>query len=108
MYIMHMKPIVFLGTSLESIRNLPPSVKREAGYELDKVQRGNQPNDWKAMPNIGSGVREIRIRLRGAWRVIYVANRDEAIYVLHAFQKKTQRTSKRDVAAIESALKELR
>jgi phage-related protein len=103
-----MKPIVFLGSSLESIRGFPAAVKREAGYELDKAQRGNAPKDWKAMPNIGPGVREIRIRIDGAWRVVYVANRDEAIYVLHAFQKKTQRTAKRDIAAIESALKEMR
>ena len=53
-------------------------------------------------------MREIRIRIGGAWRVVYVANREEAVYVLHAFQKKTQRTSRRDIAAIESALKELR
>ena len=103
-----MKPIVFLGSTLESIRDFPAAVKREAGYELDKVQRGDAPKVWKVMPNIGPGVREIRIRIGGAWRVVYVANRDEAIYVLHAFQKKTQRTSKRDIAAIESLLKEMR
>jgi len=108
MYISRMKPIVFLGRSLESVRDFPVAVKREAGYELDKVQRGDAPKDWKAMPNIGPGVREIRIRIDGAWRVVYVASRDEAIYVLHAFQKKTQRTAKRDIAAIESALKEMR
>lgn len=108
MYIFRMKPIVFLGSSLESIREFPVAVKREAGYELDKVQRGDAPKDWKAMPNIGPGVREIRIRIAGAWRVVYVASRDEAIYVLHAFQKKTQRTSRRDIAAMESALKEMR
>jgi len=102
-----MKPIVFLGSSLESIQEFPAAVKRVAGYELDKVQRGDAPKDWKAMPSIGPGVREIRIRIGGAWRVVYVANRDEAIYVLHAFQKKTQRTAKRDVAAIGSVLKEI-
>ena len=108
MYISLMKPIVFLGSSLESIRDFPAAAKREAGYELDKVQRGDAPKDWKALPNIGTGVREIRIRIGGAWRVVFVANRDEAIYVLHAFQKKAQRASKRDIAAIESALKEMR
>jgi len=103
-----MKPIVFLGSSLESVRGFPATVKRETGYELDKLQRGNAPKDWKAMPNIGPGVREIRIRIGGAWRVVFVANRDEAIYVLHAFQKKTQRITRRDITAIESALKEMR
>ncbi len=103
-----MKPIVFLGSSLKSIRDFPAAVKRKAGYELDKVQRNVEPEDWKAMPSVGPGVREIRMRMRGAWRVIYVDNRESAVYVLHAFEKKTQRTSKRDMAAIESALKELR
>ena len=103
-----MKPIAFLGSSLESIRNFPEPVKREAGFELDKVQRGDEPKDWKAMSGIGVGVREIRIRVGGEWRVIYLANRNEAIYVLHAFQKKSRQTSRPDVAAILSALKELR
>ena len=103
-----MKPIVFLGSSLAFIRAFPAAVKREAGYELDKVQRGEPPKDWKTMPNLGVGIREIRIRIGGAWRVVYVASREEAIYVLHAFQKKTQRTSRRDIAVIASALKELR
>ena len=66
MYISRMKPIVFLGSSLESIRDFPAAVKRETGYEMDKVQRGDEPKDWKAMPNIGPGVREIRTRIGGA------------------------------------------
>ncbi len=107
MYIPDVKPIVFVGRSLELLRAFPSRVKRGAGYELDRVQRGDDPRDWKAMPNLGSGVREIRIRTDGAWRVIYVANRYEAIYVLHAFQKKSQRTSTKDIAVIKFALKEL-
>jgi phage-related protein len=83
-------------------------VKRATGYELDKVQRGVDPKDWKAMPSIGPGVREIRIRIEGAWRVVYVTNRGDTVYVLHAFQKKTQRTAMHDIAAIMSALKELK
>ncbi len=102
-----MKPIAFAGHSLESLRAFPSRGKREAGYELDKLQRGDDPKDWKAMPSLGSGVREIRFRMHGAWRLIYVANRDEAIYVPHAFQKKSQRTSTRDITVIKSALKEL-
>ncbi|MCZ6887111.1 MAG: type II toxin-antitoxin system RelE/ParE family toxin [Gammaproteobacteria bacterium] len=103
-----MKPIVFLGRSLEAIREFPASAKRESGYELDKVQRGLEPKDWKAMPSIGPGVREIRIHLEGAWRVVYVANRADAVYVLHSFQKKKEKTSMRDIAAIKSSLKELK
>jgi phage-related protein len=107
MYIMTMKPITFLGHSLESIRESPASVRQQLGYELDKVQRGDEPKDWKAMAGIGRGVREIRIRVDGAWRVTYVANHEETIYVLHAFQKKSQRTSMKDIAIIKLALKEL-
>ncbi|MGI9323777.1 MAG: type II toxin-antitoxin system RelE/ParE family toxin [Pseudomonadales bacterium] len=103
-----MKPIVFLGRSLEALREFPPSVKRATGYQLDKVQRGLDPNDWKAMPSIGPGVRELRIRIKGAWRVVYIANRIDAVYVLHAFQKKTQRTAIQDIAVIKSSLKELK
>ena len=102
-----MKSIVFLGRSLKSLREFPPSVKRAIGYELDKVQRGLDPKDWKAMPSIGPGIREIRIRIDGAWRVVYIANRGDVVYVLHAFQRKTQRTAMQDMTTIKSALKEL-
>ena len=102
-----MKSIVFLGHSLASIRGFPAPAKRKAGYELGKVQRGDNPQDWKTMPTIGPGVREICIRMLGAWRIVYVVNREDAIYVLHAFQKKTQQTSKRDVSLIQAALKDL-
>ncbi len=62
-----------------------------------RVQFGLDPTNWKPMKTVGAGVREIRIHYRGKYRVIYVANRNEAIYVLHAFQKKTQRTPKHDI-----------
>jgi phage-related protein len=65
---------------------------------LDKVQRGEQPDDFKPMSAVGKGVEEIRIADEsGAYRVIYVARRADAVYVLHAFQKKTQATSKKDI-----------
>lgn len=55
------------------------------------------PKDFKPMPDVGKGAYEIRVHLDGAWRVIYVAKFAEAIYVLHAFQKKTQQTNKDDI-----------
>ena len=68
------------------------------GYQLEQVQRGEQPDDFKPMPTVGKGVEEIRVTDEsGAYRVIYVARRAEAVYVLHAFQKKTQATSRRDI-----------
>ncbi len=93
-----MKPIVFLGDSLEIIKAFPVPARRRAGYQLDRVQNGLDPNDWKPMPSIGAGVREIRIRdSAAAFRVIYVAHVADAVYVLHAFQKKTQRTAAQDI-----------
>jgi phage-related protein len=78
---------------LDDLRAFPSSARREAGFQLDKVQNGIDPNDWKPMTSIGQGVREIRIRDKdGAFRVIYVAKFEAAVYVLHCFQKKTQAT----------------
>lgn len=93
-----MKPIIFAGDSLDCIRAFPENARQNAGYQLDRVQRGLEPSDWKPMSSIGIGVREIRIREdSGTYRLIYIANWGNAIYVLHAFQKKSQKTSLRDV-----------
>lgn len=95
---MPVKPIEFLGDSLRSLREFPDDAKQDAGYQLDRVQHGLQPDDFKPMPTIGKGVEEIRVRDdSGAYRVIYTARLADAVYVLHAFQKKTQATSKRDI-----------
>jgi phage-related protein len=92
------KPVEFLGDSLEVLRSFPGSARQEAGYQIDKVQRGEEADDWKPMATIGAGVREIRIRdAAGAFRVIYVAKLADAIYVLHCFQKKTQATRPQDI-----------
>jgi phage-related protein len=90
--------VCFLGDSLKCLRDFPDDARHDAGYQLDKVQHGYQPDDFKTMPAIGKGVEEIRVsEASGAYRVIYVARRPEAVYVLHAFQKKTQATSKKDI-----------
>jgi len=92
-----MKPIEFLGDSLEQLRAFPEAARKEAGVQLHKVQLGLEPSDWKPMSSVGQGVREIRIRDEaGIFRVLYVANLEDAVYVLHAFQKKTQQTADRD------------
>jgi phage-related protein len=104
---MPVKPIAFLGSSLDDLRGFPADARREAGYQLDRVQRGLDPDDWRPMPSIGAGVREIRVRERaGAFRVIYVATFADAVYVLHAFQKKTRQTAKRDRELAASRLRE--
>lgn len=92
------KLVEFCGSALTDLRKFPVSVRREAGYQLDQVQHGGEPDDWKPINTIGQGVREIRIRDEsGAFRVIYVAKFAATVYVLHCFQKKTQQTSKADI-----------
>lgn len=92
------KPVEFLGSSLDDLRAFPLLTRREAGHQIDQVQNGQEPDDWKPMSVVGHGVKEIRIRdPAGAFRVIYVAKFAEAVYVLHCFQKKTEKTSRFDV-----------
>jgi phage-related protein len=102
-----MKDIRFCGRSLEALRGFPAVAKREAGYQLDRVQHGLEPTDWKSMPSIGPGVREIRIKHEGQYRVIYVAKFADVVYVLHALRKKTRKTRKQDIDAAQHALKQL-
>ncbi|MDD3883586.1 MAG: type II toxin-antitoxin system RelE/ParE family toxin [Gallionella sp.] len=92
-----MKTLRFMGDSLDDLKNFPTEARREAGFELDAVQRGEMPSDFKPMMSVGSGVYEIRVHILGEWRVLYVAKRGDAVYVLHAFQKKTQKTSQSDL-----------
>ncbi len=97
------KALRFLGGALDDLRAFPASARREAGYQLDKVQASFDPADWKPMNTVGPGVREIRIRDKdGAFRVIYIAKFESAVYVLHCFQKKSQATRKADLALAES------
>lgn len=92
------KPVEFRGSSLDDLRAFPLAARREAGHQLDQVQSGQEPDDWKPMSAVGQGVKEIRIRdVAGAFRVIYIAKFADAVYVLHCFQKKTEKTSKVNV-----------
>lgn len=92
-----MKDIIFLGASKNDLRDFPDAARRDSGVELFQVQLGLEPSDWKPIPTIGAGVREIRVRAGGAFRIIYLATRPEGVYVLHCFQKKTPKTSPRDI-----------
>jgi|SRR5580658_8005239 phage-related protein len=92
------KPLHFVGSSLGDLKAFPDEARRDAGFNLDAVQRGLEPEDWKTMRTVGAGVKEIRVRdASGAYRVIYLASRPEAVYVLHCFQKKTEKTNLRDI-----------
>lgn len=102
------KPIEFRGTALEDLRGFPVEARRMAGFQLHRIQHGQEPDDWKPMTSIGAGVRELRVRdADGAFRVIYVAKFSDAIYVLHCFQKKSQRTSKEDTELAAIRYKQL-
>lgn len=92
-----MKPITWCGDSLQRIREFPDGARHEAGHQLRRAQSGREPEDWKPMTSVGAGVREIRIHHDGEFRVLYVAKFAEAIYVLHAFQKKARKTPQRDI-----------
>ena len=102
------KPIEFRGRSLDDLRAFPHRARREAGYQLDRLQNGLEPDDWKPMSSVGQGVQEIRVRdATGAFRVVYVAKLVHAVYVLHCFQKKTAKTSKADLDLAARRFREL-
>ena len=101
------RPLILLGTSRRDLRAFPDLARRLAGFQLRRVQQGLDPADWKPLPSVGPGVREIRIHVDGAHRVFYVATRAEAIYVLHAFEKKTRKTAARDLKIGRDRLREL-
>ncbi len=105
---MTLKQVRWVGDCQEQIRAFPDDARREAGYQLGRVQAGREPADWKPMPSVGLGVNEIRVREdSGAFRVIYVAKFAEAVYVLHAFQKKAQKTPKQDIELARRRFREL-
>jgi phage-related protein len=92
------KPIYWVGTSYEDLLSFSVGAKQQAGYQLHRVQNGLEPENWKPFSTIGAGVKEIRIKESdGIYRIIYVAKFQNRIYVLHSFQKKTQKTRKHDI-----------
>ena len=103
-----MKRLEFLGDSLEQLRDFPETARKAAGVQLHKVQQGIEPSDWKPMTSVGQGVREIRISDEaGIFRVLYIAKIEDTVYVLHAFQKKTQQTAKRDLDLAATRLRQI-
>jgi len=104
---MKMKPLKFVASSLDDLRNFPDEARRAAGFELHAIQSGLEPSDWKPIQIVGSGVKEIRIHILGEWRVIYIAKLHEAVYVLHAFQKKTRKMSKQDIDLARQRYKQI-
>jgi len=93
-----MKSVIWMGRSKEDLKSLPVLIQQAAGFELHKVQIGLEPGDWKPMTTVGPGAREIRLKdASGAYRVLYVASIGARVYVLHCFQKKSQKTGLQDL-----------
>lgn len=102
-----MKEITFFGDMRDRIREFPGDARIRAGFELREVQKGNDPSEWKPMKSAGPGVREIRVRIApGAFRIIYLATLPECVLVLHAFEKKTKQTPRKDIELSAQRLKE--
>ncbi len=99
--------MLWRGSSYKDLLSFPDEARREAGYQLGFIQLGFEPSDWKPMSSIGLGVKEIRIHVKGEFRVLYIAKYKEMIYVLHAFQKKSQKTRNRDMDIAKTRLREL-
>jgi phage-related protein len=99
----HEKEIRWMGTAYQDILEFPAETRKEAGFQLGKVEAGLDPDNWKPFDEVGSGTKEIRIReTTGIYRVMYVAKFEEAIYVLHCFQKKTEATTRNDKDVAEA------
>jgi len=102
------KSICWVGSSKRHLRSFPAEARRDAGYQLRRVQEGLQPEDWKPMSSVGLGVIEIRIHCPHEFRVIYVARFSNAVYVLSAFEKKTEQTSDKELASARRAYAQLK
>ena len=101
------KPLIWLGSSRTDLRAFPPNVRRVAGFQLRRVQEGLESNDRKPMPSVGPGVQEIRVHTEREHRVLYIAKLAEGVYVLHAFEKRTRKTPKRDLELARERLRAL-
>jgi phage-related protein len=98
------KPVAWLGSSLHDLRAFPAEARRAAGYQIGRVQQGLMPDDWKPMMTVGAGVCEIPIRTGLEHRVFYLAKYEEAVYVIHAFEKPTRQTREADIASERQCL----
>lgn len=102
------KPLKWLGNSRQSIQKFPKTEKQIAGKQLLQVQKNKMPDDWKPMGSIGPGVIEIRIHTKSEYRVIYVSKFPDAIYVLTAFEKKTQKTPRHEILRAKKAYEKIK
>ena len=103
-----MKPVIWMGGSKVDLKAFPAAVIDDLGHQLFLVQCGLEPDDWKPMTTVGTGVKEVRVKdVAGVFRIVYLATRAEAVYVLHCFQKKTQQTAQRDIELARKRLQDI-
>ncbi len=102
-----MKRLEFIGTSQEDLKNFPAEARRDAGFQLHFVQMGQEPSDWQPMKTVGAGAVEVRMHREGEWRIIYVAKFQSSVCVLHAFEKKSQKTRQSDIDIVRERYKEV-
>ena len=100
-----MRTVVFEGNTLEIIRQLPDDARQRTGYEIDRVQRDIEPENWKPFSAVGQGVREIRVQVGKQYRIMYIAKFENKIHILHVFEKKTQKTRSSDIQIAKNRLK---
>jgi phage-related protein len=101
------KPIEWIGPTKKDLIDLPDDARRKAGFELRSIQQGDFASDFKPMFIVGKGVEEIRVRTDDAYRIFYVARFEEAVYVLHVFQKQTQKTARSDIEIGQQRYKQM-
>lgn len=101
------KPLLWLGTSRQDVRDFPEVARGKVGHGLFSVQQGLEPSDWKPIGSVGPGVRELRIHTGAEFRVIYIARFDEGVYVLHAFEKRSRQTRAVDLELARKRLRDL-
>lgn len=101
------KALFWLGSSRSDVRSFPAAARRSAGFQLRRVQKGLEPNDWRSIPSVGPGAREIRVHTGLEHRVFYIATFSEGIYIIHAFEKRTRKTPRHDLELARSHLREL-
>ena len=102
-----MRKVIFEGDSLEIIRRFPSIARQRCGYEIDRIQRNLKPLNWKPFRTVGQGVCEVRVRVGNQYRILYIVSFEDQLHVLHAFEKKTQRTRSSDIKIAKHRLKVL-
>jgi phage-related protein len=103
------KNIEWVGSSKDDLLMFPKEVKQKAGFQLHRVQSDLEPDDWKPLDNIGSGIKEIRLHDdAGIYRVVYIAKFKNVVYVLHCFSKKENRIKQKDKEIIITRYKSIK